>query len=88
KSVSQVDTGSGNGGLEYFVQTVPDAGACSSYLGRVCEWNRLESSGTVASRLDTSVLTSLAQTAVKSLKPMGVADVPAFVLANAGVGKI
>ncbi|KAG9021434.1 hypothetical protein FS837_007272 [Tulasnella sp. UAMH 9824] len=88
KSVSQVDTGSGNGGLEYFVQTVPDAGACSSYLGRVCEWNRLESSGTVASRLDTSVLSDLAQTAVKSLKPMGVADVPAFVLANAGVGKI
>ncbi|KAG8932533.1 hypothetical protein FRC00_014507 [Tulasnella sp. 408] len=88
KSVSQVDTGSGNGGLEYFVQTVPDAGACSSYLGRVCEWNRLESSGTVASRLDTSVLSNLAQTAVKSLKPMGVADVPAFVLANAGVGKI
>ncbi|KAG9042149.1 hypothetical protein FS837_011236 [Tulasnella sp. UAMH 9824] len=87
KSVTTPDTNNKNG-LEYFVQTVSDAGACSSSLGRVCEWNRLESSGTVSARLDTRVLTDLAQTAVKSLKPMPVADVPAYVLANAGVDKV
>ncbi|KAG9047775.1 hypothetical protein FS837_001483 [Tulasnella sp. UAMH 9824] len=86
KSVTTPDTNNKNG-LEYFVQTVPDAAACTSYLGRVCEWNRLESSGTVSARLDSGALTSLAQTVVKNLKPMPVADVPAYVLANAGVGK-
>ncbi|KIO24880.1 polysaccharide lyase family 1 protein [Tulasnella calospora MUT 4182] len=87
KSVTTPDTGNTNG-QEYFVQTVPDAAACTSYLGRVCEWNRLESSGAVSARLDSGALTSLAQTVVKNLKPMGVADVPAYVLANAGVGKV
>ncbi|KAG8962491.1 hypothetical protein FRC00_009382 [Tulasnella sp. 408] len=87
KSVTTPDTNTKNG-LEYFVQTVSDASACTSYLGRVCEWNRLESSGTVSARLDSGALTSLAQTVVKNLKPMGVADVPAYVLANAGVGKV
>ncbi|KAG8946409.1 hypothetical protein FRC04_011855 [Tulasnella sp. 424] len=85
KSVTTPDTNNHNG-LEYFVQTVADAGACTSHLGRVCEWNRLESSGTVSARLDSSVLSDLAQTVVKSLKPMAVADVPTYVVANAGVG--
>ncbi|KAG8964660.1 hypothetical protein FRC05_003619 [Tulasnella sp. 425] len=87
KSVTTPDTNNQNG-LEYFVQTVADAGACSSYLGRVCEWNRLESSGTVSARLTTSVLSDLAQSVVKNLTPMAVANVPAYVVANAGVGKV
>ncbi|KAG8962490.1 hypothetical protein FRC00_009381, partial [Tulasnella sp. 408] len=87
KSVTTPDTNNKNG-LEYFVQTVSDAAACTSYLGRVCEWNRLESSGAVSARLESGALTSLAQTVVKNLTPMAVADVPAYVLANAGVGKI
>ncbi|KAG8946400.1 hypothetical protein FRC04_011846 [Tulasnella sp. 424] len=87
KSVTTPDTGNKNG-LEYFVQTVPDAAACTSYLGRVCEWNRFESSGTVGTRLDTSVLSDLAQAVIKNLKPMPVADVPTYVVANAGVGKV
>lgn len=88
KAVSQPDTGSGAGGSEYFVQTVADAAACSSSMGRVCEWNRMDSaSGTVAARLTTSVLSSVGSlSAVKGIKPMGVADVPAYVLANRGVG--
>ncbi|KAG8930529.1 hypothetical protein FRC01_002651 [Tulasnella sp. 417] len=88
KSVNTPDTGTSSGGLEYFVQTVSDATTCASYLGRYCEWNRFESSGTVASRLDTTVLSDLAQSAVKNLTPMGVADVPTYVVANAGVGKV
>ena len=57
KAVTQPDTGAAAGGAEYFVQTVADASACTSYLPRVCEWNRLDSaSGAVASRLTTSVL--------------------------------
>ncbi|KAG8915326.1 hypothetical protein FRC00_005603 [Tulasnella sp. 408] len=87
KSVTTPDTNNKNG-LQYFVQTVPDAAACTSYLGRVCEWNRLESSGAVSTRLETAALSSLTQSVVKNLKPMAVADVPAYVLANAGVGKI
>lgn len=58
--MTQPDTGSGGGGNEYFVQTVADAAACSSYMGRVCEWNRLDSaSGAVAARLTTSVLSGV-----------------------------
>ncbi|KAG8992488.1 hypothetical protein FRB90_000999 [Tulasnella sp. 427] len=88
KAVTTPDTGSSAGGSEYFVQTVADASTCSSYMSRVCEWNRMDSAtGTVASRLDTAVLSSVgALSAVKGLKPMGVADVPAYVVANAGVG--
>ncbi|KAG9043405.1 hypothetical protein FS837_009656 [Tulasnella sp. UAMH 9824] len=61
KSVTPPDTGTASGGAEYFVQTVADATTCAAYLGRYCEWNRFESSGTVASRLDTGVLSALAQ---------------------------
>ncbi|KIO19215.1 polysaccharide lyase family 1 protein [Tulasnella calospora MUT 4182] len=86
KSVTTPDTGTSSGGLEYFVQTVSDATTCANYLTRYCEWNRFESSGTVASRLDTSVLSALDQSAVNNLTPMGVADVPTYVVANAGVG--
>ncbi|KAG8925087.1 hypothetical protein FRC00_004355 [Tulasnella sp. 408] len=88
KSVTTPDTGTASGGAEYFVQTVADATTCATYLGRYCEWNRFESSGTVASRLDTGVLSALAQSAVNNLTPMGVADVPTYVVANAGVGKV
>ncbi|KAG8959985.1 hypothetical protein FRC00_001008 [Tulasnella sp. 408] len=88
QSVKQPDTGTSSGGSEYFVQTVSDASTCSSYMGRVCEWNKIDSaSGAVAARLTTSVLSSVGSlSAVKSLKPMSVADVPAYVLANRGVG--
>ncbi|KIO28622.1 polysaccharide lyase family 1 protein [Tulasnella calospora MUT 4182] len=88
KAVNQPDTGSSAGGTEYFVQTVAEAGVCSSYMGRVCEWNRMDSAtGAVATRATTSVLSDVGSlSAVKGLKPMGVADVPAYVLANRGVG--
>ncbi|KAG9044378.1 hypothetical protein FS837_008244 [Tulasnella sp. UAMH 9824] len=88
KAVTTPDTGTSAGGTEYFVQTVAEAGVCSSYMGRVCEWNRVDSaSGTVATRATTSVLSDVgALSAVKGLTPMGVADVPAYVLANRGVG--
>ncbi|KAG8924447.1 hypothetical protein FRC01_011492 [Tulasnella sp. 417] len=87
KSVTKPDTGTSSGGTQYFVQTVADAGACSSPLGRVCEWNRLDSSGAVAARTTASVLTTFGgHPPVKSLKPRAVADVPAYVLANSGVG--
>ncbi|KAL0574029.1 hypothetical protein V5O48_001176 [Marasmius crinis-equi] len=76
----------------YFPTVVNDANACSNNaMGRVCEWNRIAgNSGTPAVYLDQAVFSTALKTdaAVKGLKPMAVADVPAFVQANAGVGKV
>ncbi|KAF5358763.1 hypothetical protein D9758_008553 [Tetrapyrgos nigripes] len=79
----------------YFPTVVDDANQCAnSGWGRYCEWNRIAgNSGTISSSLnirDTRPFSTALNTdsAVKGLKPMPVADVPAFVQANAGVGKI
>ncbi|KAH8809495.1 pectin lyase-like protein [Flagelloscypha sp. PMI_526] len=86
--IAGVDT---NGHL-YFPTTVNDAYGCSNAnMGRYCEWNRIDSSsGTPGTYLDTSVFSTILATdsSVKGLTPKGVADVPAYVQANAGVGKV
>ncbi|KAK1236070.1 hypothetical protein PQX77_000660 [Marasmius sp. AFHP31] len=76
----------------YFPTTVDDAYPCNDNgMGRYCEWNRMAGgSGTPAVYLDKTVFNTVLKSdaAVKGLKPMGVADVPAYVKANAGVGKV
>ncbi|KIK63005.1 polysaccharide lyase family 1 protein [Collybiopsis luxurians FD-317 M1] len=80
-----------NGRL-YFPTTVPDANACSNAgWGRFCEWNRISSnSGTPPVELNTTPFNTAMKTdaVVRGLVPMPVANVPAFVQANAGVGII
>ncbi|KAL0574027.1 hypothetical protein V5O48_001174 [Marasmius crinis-equi] len=74
----------------YFPTTVEDANPCLDALGRYCEWNRMDASGTPATFVDSAVLgTSIgSDAAVKGITPMSVGDVPAYVQANAGVGKV
>ncbi|KAG9018551.1 hypothetical protein FRB90_011435 [Tulasnella sp. 427] len=75
ESVTTPDTGIASGGLEYFVQTVADADSSPRDLSRLASRQAFFSSFSNYS-------------VVKSFKPKGVADVPAYVLANAGVGII
>ncbi|KAG8805794.1 hypothetical protein FRC17_005331, partial [Serendipita sp. 399] len=61
---------------------------CGSAMGRTCQANTLVSSGSV-SRADASVISSLKSLdAVKKYTPMAASQVPSYVLANAGVGKV
>lgn len=76
-----------NGGQIYVVNTVDEASRCTSYLGYICEWNRASGSGTVASLTSTTALTKLSAFKSSLIGHIGVADVPAKVKANAGVGK-
>ncbi|KAG8992487.1 hypothetical protein FRB90_000998, partial [Tulasnella sp. 427] len=76
-NVTTPDTGVSNGGSEYSSKRF-------RMLRRALPtWV----AGTVTSRVDTAALSSVgALSAVKGLTPKGVADVPAYVLANRGVG--
>ncbi|KAG8753157.1 hypothetical protein FRC14_006369 [Serendipita sp. 396] len=79
---------SGSAGNEYFMTSSSHVSTCTSTLGRTCQANTLASSGSV-SHANTAVLTTLeSQSAVVSYVPMAASAVPAFVLANAGTGKI
>ncbi|KAG6905091.1 hypothetical protein DXG01_005161 [Tephrocybe rancida] len=87
--VTTIDTGNADG-AEYFVATVDQAGTpCSSTIGRYCEWNKSASSGALPNRASTSVMTALkAYSPVKNYTPKSVNDVQAYVIANAGLGKV
>ncbi|KAG8839792.1 hypothetical protein FRC18_003804 [Serendipita sp. 400] len=79
---------SGSAGNEYFITSSSHVSTCTSTLGRTCQANTLASSGSV-SHANTAVLTTLeSQSSVVSYVPMAASAVPAFVLANAGTGKI
>ncbi|KAG8796676.1 hypothetical protein FRC16_009591 [Serendipita sp. 398] len=79
---------SGSAGNEYFITSSSHVSTCTSTMGRTCQANTLASSGSV-SHANTAVLTTLeSQSAVVSYVPMAASAVPAFVLANAGTGKI
>lgn len=52
-------TGGDSVGAEFFLQTTADAATCKAALGRACLANALVGSGTVASRVTASVLSSL-----------------------------
>lgn len=78
----------GDGGNEYFIQSSSDLSACKTAFGRTCQANSLTSSGSV-SRADSAVLSALKhESAVTKYSPMAASAVAAYVLANAGVGKI
>ncbi|KAJ1554281.1 hypothetical protein HK405_005493 [Cladochytrium tenue] len=75
-------------GKAYVPLAAADASACSASLGRVCQTNLLTGSGALV-RTDAAALSAFsAAPAVASFSPMPVASVSAYVLANAGVGKI
>lgn len=76
------------GGHVYDTITVAESSACASYLGYYCEWNKAYDSGTLYDLADTSVLTRAASYSRYLIGHGAVADVPANVTANAGVGKI
>ncbi|KAL4947446.1 pectin lyase fold/virulence factor [Aspergillus filifer] len=82
------DTSLTSGALVYNVPTVDSASACTASLGYICEWNRLSGSGTWPSLTEQAVLDEFAQYTDSLVDAYGVADVPATVVANAGVGKI
>ncbi|OHX00351.1 pectin lyase [Colletotrichum incanum] len=76
-----------NGGNIYIVNTVDEASRCTSSLGYICEWNRARDSGVVSSLTSTAALSKLGGFKSSLIGHIGVADVPAKVKANAGVGK-
>ncbi|KAF4157637.1 hypothetical protein CNMCM6069_005411 [Aspergillus lentulus] len=76
------------GGKLYTTSTVKAAGACLDKLGYICEWNRLAGSGAWQDRTDADVLTKAATYKKSLVGHYAVADVPAKVVANAGVGKV
>ncbi|KAL2817688.1 pectin lyase fold/virulence factor [Aspergillus cavernicola] len=77
-----------SGALVYNVPTVDSASACVSSLGYICEWNRLAASGSWPSLAQQAVLDTFSEYTDSLVDAYGVADVPATVVANAGVGKI
>ncbi|KFZ02045.1 hypothetical protein V500_00495 [Pseudogymnoascus sp. VKM F-4518 (FW-2643)] len=72
----------------YSVVTVDDASGCTASLGYICEWNRLAGSGSFPSSTSLTAMSNLAPYKSSLVGHIGVADVPASVLANAGIGKI
>jgi len=72
----------------YNIVTVSDASSCTSSLGYICEWNRLANSGSFPSVLDSAALSKLSSYKSSLVGHIPVADVPASVTANAGIGKI
>jgi pectate lyase len=76
------------GGKLYTTSTVNAAGACRNQLGYICEWNRLAGSGAWQDRTDADVLSKAATFKTSLVGHYAVADVPAKVVANAGVGKV
>lgn len=83
-----ITTGSLTKSNLYSVVTVDDASGCTSGLGYTCEWNRLTGSGSFPSSTSSKALSNLAPYKSSLVGHIGVADVPANVLANAGIGKI
>ncbi|KAI0154660.1 pectin lyase-like protein [Xylariaceae sp. FL1272] len=77
-----------NGGALYTTVTVDEAGACSSYTGYICEWNKAYSSGSWPDVANSTVLSQASSYKSYLLKPMSVADVPSYVTGNAGIGKV
>ncbi|RWA03458.1 hypothetical protein EKO27_g11643, partial [Xylaria grammica] len=71
------------GGNIYSVVTVAEAGACSSYVGYICEWNKAYSSGTYNDLGNTAVLTKASSYKNYLIGHVPVADVPSQVTANA-----
>ncbi|KAL2840770.1 pectin lyase fold/virulence factor [Aspergillus pseudoustus] len=82
------DTSLSSGALIYDTPTVDAAGACTASLGYICEWNRLSASGSWPELTEQAVLNEFALVSDSLVDHYGVADVPATVVANAGVGKI
>ncbi|RAL12616.1 pectin lyase-like protein [Aspergillus homomorphus CBS 101889] len=76
------------GGQLYTTSTVSAASGCTSKLGYICEWNRENGSGSWPDRTDSTVLSAFANYKQYLIGHTGVADVPANVTANAGVGKL
>ncbi|KAF7125593.1 hypothetical protein CNMCM5793_001832 [Aspergillus hiratsukae] len=76
------------GGRLYTTSTVSAAGACLDQLGYICEWNRLVGSGAWQDRTDADVKSKAATYKNSLVGHYAVADVPAKVVANAGVGKL
>ncbi|PQE19799.1 pectin lyase F protein [Rutstroemia sp. NJR-2017a WRK4] len=65
------------------------ASTCSSAMGQTCQANTLIDSGAFADYKSTSLLATIAKKEADSpIVPMAAADVPKYVLANAGVGKL
>lgn len=84
-----ITSGSETSGAEiYNVVTVDDASGCTGPLGYICEWNRATGSGALPELKSPSALSRLGQTPDSLVDHIGVADVPASVVANAGVGKL
>ncbi|KAM3068105.1 hypothetical protein ACMFMG_011154 [Clarireedia jacksonii] len=65
------------------------ASTCSSAMGQTCQANTLVDSGKFADYTSSSLLATIAKKEADSpIVPMAAADVPKYVLANAGVGKL
>ncbi|KAJ0420960.1 pectin lyase fold/virulence factor [Aspergillus carlsbadensis] len=77
-----------SGALIYDTPTVAAASACTASLGYICEWNRASASGNWPELIEQAVLNEFALVKDSLVSHYGVADVPATVVANAGVGKI
>ncbi|KAG8832804.1 hypothetical protein FRC18_004546 [Serendipita sp. 400] len=79
----------GTAGSEFFIQSSSDVATCNAAMGRTCQANTLVGSGSVAARVDAAVMKSLKSLdGVKKYTPIATSQVPSYVLANAGVGKV
>ncbi|KOS20948.1 putative pectin lyase F [Escovopsis weberi] len=76
------------GGNLYDTLTVDAAGACSSVVGYICEWNRLANSGSWPDLRSQAALARAATFKSSLVGHMPVADVPAYVMSHAGIGRI
>ncbi|KAI8301374.1 putative pectin lyase [Colletotrichum sp. SAR11_59] len=73
----------------FVVETSADAAACQGPLGRLCEPNSVGGqSGELLPLNKTVAIDKLKYASESLLKPMKVSDVPDFVKANAGIGKL
>lgn len=75
---------------EGVVFDVPDGsqGTCSSFLGRDCEANSLESSGDLPSREDEGPLSALSEHTSSLVVPIAVGEVQSTVENNYGIGRL
>ncbi|KAI0405525.1 pectin lyase-like protein [Xylaria palmicola] len=77
-----------SGGALWTTATVARASACSRYTGYICEWNRASNSGAWPDVANAEVLGKFSAKKQYLVDPMDVASVPAYVKANAGIGKV
>ncbi|KAF6823204.1 pectin lyase F-1-like protein 1 [Colletotrichum musicola] len=76
-------------GEVFFVETKADAAECEAFVGRACEMNTVGGqSGELSPLNNTAAIEKLKDLSKSLVKPMEVDKVPAFVKANAGVGKL